>query len=68
MSVLVDTENRISPQSNQVLGSYSYKRKQRISNISGGLLDRIKEVANSFFQNDSSFGRKKRKKKETRRA
>jgi len=44
-----------SPQSNPVLGSY--KGKQRTFNRSGSLLDRIKEVANSFLQDDSFFGR-----------
>lgn len=46
--------HRTSPQPNQVL--WSYKRKQRTLNRSGRLLDRIKEVANNFFQDDSSFG------------
>lgn len=59
--------HRTFPQSNRVL--WSYKRKQRTFNRSGRLLDRIKEVANSFFQDDSSFGRrKKRRKKAIRRA
>ena len=49
--------HRTSPQSNLVLGSYSYKRNQRAFNRSGRLLDRIKEVANNFFLDDSSFGR-----------
>lgn len=53
--------HRISPQSNQVL--WGYKRKQRTFNRSGGLLDKIKEVANNFFQDDSSFGRGRKVKK-----
>lgn len=52
--------HRTSPQSNRVWGSYSYIKKQRTLNRSGGLLDRIKEVANSFFQDNSSFGRRKK--------
>jgi len=52
--------HRISPQSSQILGSYNYKREPRVFNRNEGLLDRIKEVANSFFQIDSSFGRRKK--------
>jgi len=52
--------HRTSSQSNRVLGSYSYIKKQRTLNRSGGLLDRIKEVANSFFEADSSFGRNRK--------
>lgn len=49
---------RTSYQSSQDLEIY--RRKQRILNRDGGLLDRIREIANSFFQDGSSFGRRKR--------
>jgi len=52
--------HRTSSQSSQVLGSYSYERKQRTLNRSGKLLDRIREVASSFFQDNSSFGQRKK--------
>jgi len=52
--------HRTSPQSNRVLGSYSSIKKQRTLNRNGGLLDRIKEVANSFFQDNLSFGQRKK--------
>lgn len=47
-----------SPQSPHVLATP--KRKQRTPDGNGRLLDRIKEAANSFFQGDSSFSRRKR--------
>jgi len=47
-----------SSQSNQVLEAF--KRKQRTLNRDRRLLDRIREVANNFFQPDSSLGRRKR--------
>lgn len=49
---------RTSYQSNQIFKID--KRKQRTLSQSGRLLDRIREIANSFFQDDSSFGRRKR--------
>jgi formate hydrogenlyase subunit 6/NADH:ubiquinone oxidoreductase subunit I len=50
-----------SSQSNQFLEAF--KRKQRTLNRDGRLLDRIREVANNFFQPDSSFGRRRRLRK-----
>lgn len=47
-----------SPQSSRVLGRN--ERKQRTPNRSGSLLDRIRGVANTFFETDSSFGRNRK--------
>jgi len=46
--------HRISPQSSRVL--WKNEAEQRTLNKSGSLLDRIREVANTFFKVDPSFG------------
>jgi len=47
-----------SPQSNKILGAY--KGKHGTINRTRRLLDRIKETADIFFQDNSSFGQRKR--------
>jgi NAD-dependent dihydropyrimidine dehydrogenase PreA subunit len=46
--------HRTSPQSSQIF--WRNERKQKTLQKSGSLLDRIREIANIFFNVDSSFG------------